>query len=621
MPDTVKMPLVSILYVSAEVNNKPQPGCEEFLKQSWGDEVELIPLSPSINAYRVYIDGNFNAINQGYADGAIKQAIETARGKYICLLYNDSFVSKESIVKLLEGLEFSPEINLAYFPLAACEKESELAVISSNAKNLDLQVTEFVDLLYDESPRLCMLWRKSVHNDLGYLDESLSLFLCREFCLRVAMSGSVLFSPESAGKYLVRDEYYQPKYKQVVYDEEMQVKEKYVRAFLSPKYNFTASLKDRILRHSKIIALYFKQLEVDSENIDVAEFDKQMFFYSLLLAKHGDLAEAKHMLFAYFNIVNASRNCTHLYRIILSPYLSGPPVIKPATRKEPLVSIPMALYNHGQYLDTALQSIFAQTITDWEVVIINDGSTDNSLRIAKDLLAKYNDPRLRIVSKANEGLPKTRSRGMQETTAPYICQLDPDDMIAPEYLEKALAILENEPDVGWVIPKTLVFGGNNHITWFWEYDFLHSLIKSPCPALSVFKREAWEDVGGYFQDDMSCREDWEFWMRLGEHGWQARTMDDVYFIYRHAFGRWGEKNEFNLTSKMDIIKHHPWWYKKLDEKQLRELFLVSKVAEFPQEILEPGMIKRVMCEAKNKIAHRKMFESIKKEYHEQQRFC
>ncbi len=126
MPDSVKIPLVSILYVSAEVNDKPRLPCEEFLKQSWGDKVELIQLSPSINAYRVYIDGNFNAINQGYADGAIKQAIDAARGKYICLLFDDSFVSKASILKLAEGLEAASELNLAYFPLAACEKESEI---------------------------------------------------------------------------------------------------------------------------------------------------------------------------------------------------------------------------------------------------------------------------------------------------------------------------------------------------------------------------------------------------------------------------------------------------------------------------------------------------------------
>ncbi len=620
MPDSVKIPLVSILYVSAEVNDKPRLPCEEFLKQSWGDKVELIQLSPSINAYRVYIDGNFNAINQGYADGAIKQAIDAARGKYICLLFDDSFVSKASILKLAEGLEAASELNLAYFPLAACEKESELAVAASDVQNLDLQVTEFVDLLYDENPRLCVLWRKSVHQNVGYLDESLSLFLCRDFCLKLAIGGSVLFSPESAGKYLVQNEHYQAKYKQVVYDQEMQVKEKYVRAFLSPTYDFTASLKDRILRHSKIIALYFKQLENDPENIDVAEFDKQMFFYSLFLAKLGDVAEAKNMLFAYFNIVNASRNCTHLYRIILSPYLSEAPVIKPATTKEPLVSIPMALYNHGQYLDTALQSIFAQTLTDWEVVIINDGSTDNSLLIAKGLLAKYNDPRLRIVSKANEGLPKTRSRGMQETTAPYICQLDPDDMIAPDYLEKAVAILENEPDVGWVTPISLVFGGNNHITWFWEYSFVHSLIKCPSPALALFRRQMWEEVGGY-RDDMPCREDWEFWIRAGEHGWKSKTMDQVYFMYRHAFSRWGEQSKYNISSKVDIIQHHSWWYKKYSNEQLKELFLVHKVGEFPQEILEPRVVKQLMDANKNKIAHRKMFESIKKEYYEQQRSC
>ena len=203
---------------------------------------------------------------------------------------------------------------------------------------------------------------------------------------------------------------------------------------------------------------------------------------------------------------------------------------------------------------------------------------------------------------------------MLETSAPYICQLDPDDMITSDYLEKAANILENEPEVGWVTPKTLVFGGSNHITWFWDYDFIYSLIKCPSPALSVFRRSMWEDIGRY-NDEMPCREDWEFWIRAGEHGWVSRTMDDVYFMYRHAFRRWGELDKYNIPSKMDIFNYHPWWYKKFSEKELREIFLVCKVGEFPQEILDPGTVKKVEnWKSLSRREMRELVENIKSEF-------
>lgn len=582
---------LSLLLVFVPGNPIDQPWIEPLLEDS-KEGVELFLLVPKGTALPEALLTRAEHIMEYDGDlvARINQAAIMTSGKYATLVYSDTVLKQGILDRLTRVLAENPESDLA-FALLKPTRAEDIAVRIEDVSEGNYRKLEYIDLLYEENPYIQLVWRNDAIECT--FDPAFELFARRDFVLQGAVKKPVLLLNEPGGYYLYEEKHGAFQYRQYVYEDELRLKEKHVRHFLNA-YDFSRSLQARTLLHSKAISLYFNKLTSGSfENSDLQEFDWNIFMYVLMLLKGGHVKEAKTTLYDYFSLVGNSRNCAHLYRIALTPFLSAPPVITPPTRQTPLVSVPMALYNHGRYLDGALQSLFAQTMPDWELVIINDGSTDDSLHIAKQLIRKYNDPRIRLVSKANEGLPKTRSRGMRETSAPYICQLDADDFIAPDYLEKALQILEHDPEIGWVIPKTLTFGSTNHLTWHWKYDFVRSLIKCPCPALSVFKREAWEDCGGYFQDDMSCREDWEFWIRLGEHGWRAVTMDDVYFIYRHAFGRWGERNKYNISSKLGIIKYHSWWYRKLPEAELKRMFLVHSVGEFPPEILEPGIIRRL----------------------------
>ncbi len=496
----------------------------------------------------------------------------------------------EMLTAFLKEEESGHKLGLAM--LQYCNDEHEAFASISDLSEEKPAILNYAAMLYDPPLlRPQLVWHFSAHEQLGFFRTDLNMLAEQEFYLRSLKRGQSAVSALLAGRYWLTAEECTADYRQAYYEEELALKEEYIRFVLSSDYAPNAPLANELALHAKMVSFFLQKLQ-DGKDIPIDEFERHLFIYALLAVKNGALKDAKDILYMFFSLRGRSRNCAHLYRIILTPFLSAPPEIRPATREKPLVSIPMALYNQGHYLEGALRSIFAQTLTDWEVVIINDGSTDNSLRIAKDLLKKYNDPRMRIISKANEGLPKTRTRGMLETTAQYICQLDSDDFIAPEYLERAVAILETEPDVGWVTPKSLMFGGSNHLVWFWEYDFVFSLIKCPSPALALFRRSMWEEVGGY-RDDMPCREDWEFWIRAGEHGWRGKTMDEVMFLYRHAFSRWGEQNKYNISSKMGIINHHPWWYRKLPGQQLMEMLLAHKVGEFPKEILDKAVIEKV----------------------------
>lgn len=108
----------------------------------------------------------------------------------------------------------------------------------------------------------------------------------------------------------------------------------------------------------------------------------------------------------------------------------------------PKVSVIIPLYNKGEYISRALDSVFAQTYQDYEVIVVDDGSTDNGLEIVR----KFTDPRLRMIHQENAGPGAARNRGIKESDAPYIAFLDADDEWLPEFLEQTVGSLLHNPE-------------------------------------------------------------------------------------------------------------------------------------------------------------------------------
>jgi len=106
----------------------------------------------------------------------------------------------------------------------------------------------------------------------------------------------------------------------------------------------------------------------------------------------------------------------------------------------PIVSVIIPLYNKSNYIARALNSVFAQTLTDFEVLVIDDGSTDNSLEI----VCQYSDSRLKIIEQNNAGPGSARNRGIREAKAKYVAFLDADDEWLPDYLSSSLVIFQTE---------------------------------------------------------------------------------------------------------------------------------------------------------------------------------
>ena len=206
--------------------------------------------------------------------------------------------------------------------------------------------------------------------------------------------------------------------------------------------------------------------------------------------------------------------------------------------KRTRLSVVMPVYNAEQYLEAALASVFAQTVSDFELVVVEDGSSDSTV----DILNRCSDPRLRVVvNEKNVGVTESLNRGLAAATGSIIARHDADDLSHPERFAKQLALLDEQPDVAAVgSASELIDANDQHIT-NWQYPETtaecrwRAMFNSPVshPA-AMFRRDAALDAGGY-SDDHPHAEDYDLWCRLLQAGHNLANLPDRLIRYRvHA---------------------------------------------------------------------------------------
>lgn len=197
------------------------------------------------------------------------------------------------------------------------------------------------------------------------------------------------------------------------------------------------------------------------------------------------------------------------------------------------VSVIMPVYNGQRYVGAAIDSVLAQSFSDFELIVINDGSTDAS----EAIICSYTDPRVRYIRNENNvGLANVRNIGINLVEGDYIAWLDCDDVSHPDRLSKQVALLEKCPDIGvcgtWV--KTLGFAEEQ----IWRYptdpNFLRSrmLFDDPLATSSVMMRtECVRAKGLKFDLNYPPAEDYELWERISRE-WKVTNIPEVLTEYR-----------------------------------------------------------------------------------------
>lgn len=195
-----------------------------------------------------------------------------------------------------------------------------------------------------------------------------------------------------------------------------------------------------------------------------------------------------------------------------------------------LVSIIVPCYMQGAYLNEAVESILQQTYSNWECIIVNDGSTDNSEEIAK----KYCqiDDRIRYISQPNQGVSNTRNNGIKVSSGKYILPLDADDKIAPTYVEKAVECLDEHEHCKLVYCHAEFFGCSSGPWVLPDYSYSKFIWDNCIFCSAMFRRADYDKTIGYNPNMTNGLEDWDFWLSLLKPEDEVLCLDEVLFYYR-----------------------------------------------------------------------------------------
>jgi len=199
----------------------------------------------------------------------------------------------------------------------------------------------------------------------------------------------------------------------------------------------------------------------------------------------------------------------------------------------PRVSIVVPCYNLGQYLAEAVDSVLGQSFTDVEILVVDDGSTDDQTRA---ILDGFSRPKTRVLRSENRGLPGAKNLGIANTSGELLCMLDADDVLEPEMLARSVAALDAAPSMAFASHWLRAFGDEH-----WEWTPLSCEL----PALldinavngsAVVRRSAIEAIGGFDEAFRDGCEDWDLWITMVERGFPGLIIPEFLFRYRRRTG-------------------------------------------------------------------------------------
>jgi len=194
------------------------------------------------------------------------------------------------------------------------------------------------------------------------------------------------------------------------------------------------------------------------------------------------------------------------------------------------VSIIVPCYNQAQYLPETLDSVLAQTYVNWECIIVNDGSSDDTENVSKLFCKK--DKRFRYIYKKNGGVSSARNIGIKNSSGELILPLDSDDIIADQYLEKAIEHFKLFPNTKLVYCKVQLIGNGTGEWGLPNYNYEVFLFENMIFCSAFYKRKDYDLTNGYNEDYKTGLEDWDFWLTLLNENDIVYTIPEICFYYR-----------------------------------------------------------------------------------------
>lgn len=222
------------------------------------------------------------------------------------------------------------------------------------------------------------------------------------------------------------------------------------------------------------------------------------------------------------------------------------------------VAIVIPCYNYGRYAAESLRSLAQQTVTPAEVLVVDDGSTDDSAAILDALAAELHDRLpITVVHQRNRGIVRTLNEGVAATSSPYVLFVSPDDRTLPALVERLSDALDRTPSAGYAYPKMRLFGDEEGVYLTFPFSpgrllFGHNYI----PGASMVRRTAFEAVGGF--RELEAFEDWDMWLSFLDRGWKGVLVPEVLYEWRrHPTARSHRSVSHKLKLRFAIMAGHP----------------------------------------------------------------
>lgn len=182
----------------------------------------------------------------------------------------------------------------------------------------------------------------------------------------------------------------------------------------------------------------------------------------------------------------------------------------------PKISIVVPCYNMSRYVAETIHSVFDQMSADWELIVVDDGSSDDSLCVIMDTIfqrLQYYCRAVTLVTRNNGGLAAARNSGIECARGEWILPLDADDILVPTAVAEYVAAVQANPSADVIMAWFHHFGnGEDKIVKREWLGYRRLLQGNTIPSECLFRKAAWERVGGY--RDGTMYEDWDFWLRL-----------------------------------------------------------------------------------------------------------
>ena len=223
----------------------------------------------------------------------------------------------------------------------------------------------------------------------------------------------------------------------------------------------------------------------------------------------------------------------------------------------PTISIVVPCYNQAEYLPETLDSVLKQTFQDWECIVVNDGSPDNTSEVASRYVKL--DPRFKLVESENKGLSGARNTGIRASSGRFILPLDSDDIIKPQYIQLAMERFDRFPETKLVYCQAKKFGVVNE---FWElpdYDWNKFIFNNSIFCSCIYRRSDFDKTVGYNENMKVGFEDWDFLLGFLNKEDVVYQIPKVLFLYRvkRVSMTTSDVSENKEALAWQIIDNHP----------------------------------------------------------------